>query len=284
MDQGNETVGIHDLKPSLRYTAEEMADRIRLAILDESHRANVGHIGSALSVADLVASIYTDLIRVGSPDDADRDRFALSKGHAALALYAALYCRGWISAEQIGTYCGEGTLLGVHPEAALHGVDFTTGSLGQGLSFATGAALAARLDRSTRRVYALISDAECNEGSIWESALFARQRGLGNLVVFVDRNGQQALGYTADVMDLAPLQQKWASFGWDAHEVDGHDTGAITALASSLDTRGDRPHVIVARTTFGYPVSFMQNRIAWHYLPMDSAQYVQARREIGHPL
>lgn len=275
--------GRHDLEPNARESADATAGRIRLAILDQSHRAHVGHIGCALSVADLVATVYNNLLQVQDPTDADRDRFVLSKGHAALALYAALHCRGWMSREQLGTYCGDGTLLGVHPERELEGVDFTTGSLGQGLPFAVGAALAARLQSSNRRVLVLISDAECNEGSIWESVMFAAHQDLNNLLVFVDQNGQQALGYTRDVMDLDPLGRKWESFGWGVREVDGHDTRAITQAARDLDAQAG-PGVIVARTVFGYPISFMQSQVDWHYLPMTDEQYRQARDEIGHPL
>ena len=181
---------------------------IRRHVLEQSKRANVGHIGSALSVADILAALYGRVLR-GGPNDPDRDRFVMSKGHAALALYAALHLTGHLSTDVLMSYCGEGTHLGVHPHHGLTGVDFSTGSLGQGLSMAAGAAMAARLQTSQRRVYALLSDAECNEGSVWEAAMFAGHHRLDNLVAIVDANGQQALGYTEDVISLEPLEERW---------------------------------------------------------------------------
>ncbi len=254
--------------------------RIREIILEQSRRAHVGHIGSALCIADLVAALYGDILRVSDPDDPDRDRFLLGKGHAALAVYAALHLKGWLSAEQLDTYCGDGSLLGVHPEHQLRGIDFSTGSLGQALSMGVGAALAARLQGSRRRAFVLLSDAECNEGSVWEAVMFAAHHRLANLVAVVDLNGQQALGHTKDVLDLHPLGDRWKAFGWDVHEVDGHDREQIVRTVAGLDTAQGPPHVLIARTTFGKGVSFMQNRVEWHYLPMDADQYEQALREV----
>ncbi len=264
------------------------AAAIRRIILEQSHRARVGHIGSALSVADIVAAVYGRVLRISAVDDPDRDRFVLSKGHAALALYAALHLTGRLSADQLNTYCGDDSLLGVHPEHTLPGIDFCTGSLGQGLSFGAGAALAARLSGSSRRVVVLLSDAECNEGSVWEAAMFAAHHKLENLLAIVDANGQQALGYTKDVLDLSPLAARWRAVGWDACEVDGHDVEAITAFANhrspeSYTTHhfGSRPRVLIAQTVFGKGVSFMERQIKWHYWPMSDAEFRQALAEIG---
>ena len=257
-----------------------MAQRIRLEILHQAKRAGVGHIGSALSVADILAALYGDSLSVADPEAPDRDRFVLSKGHAALALYAALQERGWLSAEDLATYCGDDSLLGVHPERALTGVDFSTGSLGHGLAMGAGAALAARLSGSGRRVFVLLSDAECNEGSVWESAMFAAHNELSNLVAIVDRNGQQALGYTRHVLDLEPLTDRWAAFGWDAHLIDGHDPDALAATIDDFDARSGPPHVIVAATTFGKGVGFMESEIRWHYLPMSDDDYRRALAEV----
>ena len=254
--------------------------RLRLLILEQSKRAHVGHVGSALSIADLIAALYGGILRIANPADPDRDRFVLSKGHASLALYAALFLRGWMGKDQLDTFCSNGSLLGVHPEHELPGVDFSTGSLGQGPSFAAGAALAARLQHSTRRSFVLVSDAECNEGALWETVMVAAHHRLANLVAIVDANGQQACGYTADVLDLAPLGERWAAFGWDVHHVDGHDVGAIAAVASSLRTDTGRPHVLIARTTFGSGVSFMESQIPWHYLPMSDDDYRRAVAEV----
>jgi transketolase len=261
-------------------TSEVFARELRRVVLEQSKRANVGHIGSALSIADLVAVLYSGVLRGAGGDDPERDRFVLSKGHAALALYAALHLRGVLGGEELESFAGEGTLLGTHPERELLGVDFTSGSLGQGLSTACGAALAARLDRSERRVYCLLSDAECNEGSTWEAAMFAGHRRLSNLIAIVDVNGQQALGYTRDVLDLEPLGSRWSAFGWDAREVDGHDHEAIRAALEQPPDDG-KPCVLVARTEFGHGVSFMTNRIEWHYLPLDDEQYRDALAEVA---
>ena len=252
------------------------ADSLRRTIVEQSFRARVGHIGSALSIADLIAAV------LGSSDrfdlDGDRDRLVLSKGHAALALYAALALEGRIDADQLETYCADGTELGVHPEHALAGVDFSTGSLGQGLSFGAGAALAAKRLGSERRVFVVASDAELNEGSTWEAVMFCAHHGLDNLTLLIDLNGQQALGYTPDVMEIEAVEEKLSGFGWSAEAVQGHDQEALgNALAPGV--RG-APRAIVAETVFGYGVSFMESQIKWHYLPLDAASHAAAITEL----
>jgi transketolase len=256
------------------------AHRIRRIVLEQSKRANVGHIGSSLSIADIVAALYGRVLRLPGPRSPERDRFVLSKGHAVLAVYAALHLRGWIDRADLDTYCGDASLLGVHPEHALPGIDFSTGSLGQGLAMGAGAALAARFQRSARRVFVLVSDAECNEGSLWESVMFAAHHRLANLVAVVDLNGQQALGYTDQVLSLSPLAARWRAFGWDVHEVDGHDVAAMAETIERLDTVAGPPHVLVARTVFGKGVSYMERQIKWHYWPMSDDEYRQALAEI----
>lgn len=255
---------------------ERYAHDIRRTIIDQSFRANVGHIGSALSIADLVAAV------LGGPasleGDGERDRVVLSKGHAALALYAGLHHQGRLDQGMIDTYCANGTLLGVHPEHGLDGVDFCTGSLGQGLSIGAGAALAAKRQASDRRVFVIMSDAELNEGSVWEAAMFAAQHALDNLTLLIDLNGQQALGYTPDVIDLGAVEEKLEGFGWSARVAAGHDH---QELAAALEPDGEpRPQAVIARTTFGYGVSFMESQIKWHYLPLDDETYAQALAEL----
>lgn len=256
-----------------------LAGDIRRVVIEQSKRANVGHIGSALSIADIMATLYSVAVR--EPDvDADRDRVVLSKGHAALALYAALELIGRLPAGTTETYCSNLSRLGVHPERELDGVDFCSGSLGHGLSMAAGAALAARMAGSSRRAFVVMSDAELNEGSVWEAVMFAAHHRMSNLAVILDLNGQQALGYTRDVLDISPPPAPWRAFGWDAHEVDGHDTAALAATLQQLDFIGGEPHVIIAHTTFGKGVGFMQSVIDWHYLPMTDEQYGQALTEL----
>ena len=259
---------------------ESVARQIRRVILEQAKRANVGHIGSALSVADIIAALYGGVPRASGPRDPERDRFVLGKGHAMLAVYAAFFLKGWLSQEELNTYCGDGSRLGVHPEYGLSGVDFASGSLGHGLSLAAGAALAARLQRSARRAFALLSDAECNEGSTWEAVMFAAHHKLANLIAMVDLNGQQALGYTEQVLSLRPLAERWRAFGWDVHEVDGHNVAALQETVAGLDTAAGSPHVLIARTTFGKGVSYMEGQIKWHYWPMSDAEYRQALQEI----
>lgn len=254
-----------------------LGDSIRHIILEQSKRAHVGHIGSALSIADMIGAVY-DVIGLHDPADPDRDRFVLSKGHAALALYAALSQVGTISESDLATFCADDSFLGVHPEHLLPGVDFSTGSLGQGLSMGVGSALAAAIQHSSRRTIVLVSDAECQEGAIWEAAMFAGHHGLDNLTVLIDHNHQQAFGYTADVLSSESMVERWTAFGWDVHQVDGHDEQGISSLISSKPS--GKPRAIVAETVFGKGVSFMEGLIRWHYLPMTDAEYEQAVKEV----
>jgi transketolase len=252
---------------------------VRRTILAQSKRANVGHIGSALSVVDLLSAIY-EVLDARDPGDRQRDRLVLSKGHAALALYATLNATGRLSDETLASFCRDGSALATHPEHVVPWIDFSTGSLGHGLSIGAGCALAARLQRSGRRTYVLLSDAECNEGSVWEAVMFAAHHKLDNLIAVVDSNGQQALGYTCDVLDLAPLSLRWEAFGWAVETADGHDREALgRALARNAGPPG-RPRAVLAETTFGKGVSYMESQIAWHYMPMSDAQYAQALEEL----
>lgn len=258
--------------------------RVRRLIIEQSRRANVGHIGSALSVVDILCALYGSSVRASSPNDPNRDRFVLSKGHAALALYAVLHLKGWITADELNSYCGNNTLLGVHPDHRLKGVDFSTGSMGMGLGFAAGAALAARLHRSERRAFALLSDGECNEGSVWEAAMFAGHHELANLTALIDANRQQAFGFTKDVLNNEPFVTRWQSFGWEVHEVDGHDLGALETLLDRLNYTSGKPHAIIAHTVSGKGVSYMEGQIKWHYWPMNDAECQQALAENENPL
>jgi transketolase len=239
---------------------------------------------------EILAALYGGVMK-GSPFDPDRDRFILSKGHAALALYAVLMLRGHITEDELNTFYGDDSLFGVHPEREVLGVDFSTGSLGHGLGIAAGAALAARMQCSRRRIYCLISDAECNEGSVWEAAMFAAHHKLDNLHVIIDANGQQAFGLTRDVLDSSNLAERWACFGWRVSEVDGHSVPALVDVLS-YGSNESAPHVVIAKTTFGRGVSFMEEGrsvtqthlpvqpINWHYLPMSDREYEIALAEL----
>ncbi len=259
----------------------QFAFGIRRVILEQSKRAHVGHIGSSLSIADIIAVLYGAVLHLPGPRHPNRDRFVLSKGHAVLAVYGALFQKGWINEKLLNSYCCDDSLLGSHPEQALPGIDFSTGSLGHGLSMATGAALAARLEGSARRAFALVSDAECNEGSLWEAVMFAAHHRLANLVAIIDQNGQQAMGYTEQVLSLTPMAERWRAFGWDVHDCNGHDLDALLGTLRGLNTRKGKPHVVVAHTVFGRGVSYMERQLRWHYVPMSDTEYQQALQEIG---
>jgi transketolase len=244
----------------------------------------VGHVGSSLSVVDLLAAIFGGVLAAESATDPDRDRFILSKGHAALALYVTLHATGRLTDEDLNSFCVDGSPFATHPEHSVCGVDFSTGSLGHGLSYAAGAALAARLAGSKRRAFVLLSDAECNEGAVWEAIMFAAHHRLGSVIALVDVNGQQALGHTRDVLDLSPLGSKWRAFGWDVHDVDGHNVDALTDTIEGISGADERPHVLLAHTVFGRGVSYMEGMIAWHYLPMSDEHYAMALSEVrGEP-
>jgi transketolase len=201
--------------------------------------------------------------------------------------------KNWVSGTDLDSFCGDDSAFGVHPDAIVPGIDFSTGSLGQGLSMAVGAALAARFQQSSRRVFCLISDAECNEGAIWEAAMFASHHRLYGLTAVLDCNGQQAYGLTTQVLDSSNLAARWKAFGWRVTEVDGHSTKELTAALTAEESgSGRRPHLVLAKTKFGKGVSYMEDGVAvtqkhlpiqkinWHYLPMSDAEYATAMGEL----
>lgn len=245
---------------------------IRRWIIEQSFAAGVGHIGSALSVVDILAVLWGGVLRNPGSRRPDRDRFILAKGHAALALYSTLRWHGQLSETAFASYCKDGSALASHPSRHLDGVDLSTGSLGQGLSVACGLSYGFRLQRSPARVFVLLSDAECNEGQVWEAAMFAAHHRLGGLTTIIDQNGTQALGMTREILDLHPLADKWRAFGWEAREVDGHDHAALRQALTGCDSKRSRPQVVIARTTMGKGVDYMEGRVAWHYRNLSEGQ------------
>jgi transketolase len=244
---------------------------VRRRVLELAYAAGKGHIGSALSIADLV-TVALEYVRGLGSASPTRDRFVLSKGHAAMALYANLGTRGLLSQVDLDGFCSEGSLIATHPMAAVPGIDFSTGSLGQGITFAVGAALAGVKAGDDRRVFCVLSDSELDEGSTWESALIAAHHSLHNLIVLLDANGQQALGRTQDVLSVEGVPAAWAALGWKVTEVAGHSPEAIAAvIEEALVSEG--PHLVVARTVAGYGVPFMEGRVEWHYMPMSDEQF-----------
>jgi transketolase len=237
-------------------------------------RAGVGHIGGNLSALDTLLSLFHDVMR-------EDDAFVLSKGHAAGALYVALWSVGELSAADLETFHRDGTRLAAHPAPLAHArIPFATGSLGHGLSLAAGMALARRLQGRPGRVFCLTSDGEWQEGSTWEALVFLTHHRLTNLVVLVDHNRLQGFGSTAEVASMEPLVDRLSGFPVDVVTVDGHDPVAIARAAGQPQ---ERPRVLVLETVKGHGVSFMENQMAWHYLPMDDAQYAQACAELNGP-
>jgi transketolase len=250
---------------------------MREIILRQSKCAHVGHIGSALSVVEILVALFRDIMVIENKTCVDR--FILSKGQAALALYGALYLRGIISGDLLHGYCTSGSLLGSHPSHELSGVEFSTGSLGHGLSYACGLSLAARIKGEHSRTFVLLSDGECNEGSLWESAMFAGHHKLSDLCAIVDLNGQQAFGMTKDVMDLGSMASIWEDVGWEAVAVNGHQVDEITRAVMMKSTI--KPRVILASTISGKGVDFMEKSVKWHYWPMTDEEFKEALRQIG---
>jgi transketolase len=269
------------LSPSLDEL-EALARRIRGELVRLSHRAGTPHLGSSLSCVDIVVAAYWGALALdpARPHDPDRDRFILSKGHAATTLYAALALRGFFHETLLGTYAQAGGCLGEHPSPEVPGVEAATGSLGHGLPLGLGMALAGRIQTRGYRVYVLLSDGECNEGSVWEAALLAPAQGLANVAVIVDYNKWQATGRSNQVLALQPLADKWRAFGWSACEVDGHDLAALVHLLQNVPDGSGKPVAIVAHTVKGKGVSFMEDDNNWHYKVPNADELGQALREL----
>ncbi len=273
----------------MSYLSEELnslqnlSRQIRAHVLRMSHQAKSSHVGSSLSIVDLLTALYDRIMRLNPaiPDAPDRDRFILSKGHACAAVYAVLAEKGVFPKDWLATYHEEGSLLTRHITHTVPGVEASTGSLGHGLAIGCGMALAAVQDGQNYRIFMLLSDGECDEGSTWEAALFAPHHKLDNLVAIVDYNKLQAFGKVKEVLDLDPLAAKWQAFGWAVREIDGHDFGQILDALTSVPLVTGKPTCIVAHTVKGKGVSFMENELAWHYKPPDKEELSQALQELG---
>jgi transketolase len=261
----------------------ELAHRVRVDSLVAIHQARASHIGSVLSIADVLGVLYGSVLRVdpARPDWPERDRFLLSKGHACVGLYAALAATGFIDRDTFLTYGRAGSTLMHHVSHTVPGVELSTGSLGHALPVGAGKALAARLRGEDWRTFVLTSDGEWDEGSNWEAALFAAHHGLDNLVVVVDYNDLQSLTTVAGTLALEPFSDKLEAFGWAVREVDGHDHDALQDALSSAPWTPGRPSVVVARTTKGKGVRFMEGQVRYHYTAPDDDQLALALDELG---
>jgi transketolase len=264
---------------------EQLARHIRARIIENSHRTQTPHLGSCLSCVDILVAAYFHSLRVDPKDPAnpDRDRFILSKGHGAPALFQVLAARGFYAESMLETYGQDGGVFAEHPPTPEHlaGIEAATGSLGHGMPMGLGMALAARIQNRTYKVFALVSDGECNEGSIWESAMLAASRRVDRLCVIVDYNKWQATGRSREVLALDPLVDKWQAFGWSACEADGHDMAGLVKLLEGVPDGSGKPTVVVAHTVKGKGVSFMEDDNNWHYRIPKAEEVAAARKELG---
>ena len=263
---------------------QEKAKDVRIDIIRQIHSAGSGHPGGSLSAADIITYLYFAEMNIDpqDPHKAGRDRFVLSKGHAAPALYAALAEKGYFPKETLLTLRQAGSILQGHPDRKkVPGVDMSTGSLGQGISAAVGMALANKIDENGARVYSVLGDGELQEGMVWEAAMAAAHYGLSNLTIFVDHNGLQIDGRNEDVITVAPIAEKFESFGWDVQKIDGHDFEQIAAAVENAKAVSDKPQAIIAETIKGKGVSFMENEAGGHGKAPNDEQAEQAVTELG---
>lgn len=260
-----------------------LANNIRAHAVRMTHRGKSGHVGSSLSMADILAVLYTKILKVDpkKPNWPDRDRFLLSKGHAAAVVYAVLAEKGFFPKEWLQTYYRDNGRLMGHISHHVPGVEFSTGSLGHGLPVAAGMAIHAKRNNKDYRIFCLMSDGDCNEGSTWEAIMFAAQHRLDNLVAIVDYNQIQALGRSKDIIDLEPFARKIVDFHWAAKEIDGHDFQQIEDALTTVPFEPGKPSFLICHTVKGKGVSFLEDTVASHYKCANEQELVQACQELG---
>jgi transketolase len=261
-----------------------LAKNIRKLSLEMVYNAKASHIGGALSMADILAVLYSGILNVdpANPSNPARDRFLLSKGHACTGLYATLALKGFFPVDDLSTYAKDGSMFLSHTNHHIPGVEISAGSLGHALPISCGISLAAKRKKSKWRTYCLVSDGELDEGSNWESILLAPQLKLDNLILIVDYNKIQSLGFIEDVIDLTPLQDKFTAFRWETFEVDGHDHQALKIVFKNANALNGKPKVIIAHTIKGKGVSFMENKLLWHYKSPSEQQFADAIDQINN--
>jgi len=262
---------------------KDIAKQCRKDVLRMVMKVGEGHIASSFSCLDILSTLYFSVINVdpSQPDWEERDRFILSKGHGADAIYTILARKGFFPVKYLDTVDQEGTAFGGHPDMKMvPGLDLSTGSLGHGLSVGAGMSLSSKKDKKQFRVFVLMGDGECQEGSVWEAGMFSACQGLDNLIGIVDYNRQQAIGMTGDILPLNPFAEKWKAFGWAVKEVDGHNFEELLNAFNSLPFEKGKPSMIIARTVKGKGVSFMEKQIHWHARATTQAEYEKALSEI----
>ena len=264
---------------------KEIASTLRGRIIATSHRTQTPHLGSCLSCVDILTAAYFGALKIDptKPADVNRDRFILSKGHGAPALFQVLAMKGFYPEAMLDSYGEDGGIFAEHPPTPDHlpGVEAATGSLGHGLPIGLGMALAGRIQGRTYDVTVLLGDGECNEGSVWEAAMMAAAQKTGKLMAVVDFNKWQATGRSEEIMELGPLVDKWRAFGWDASEIDGHDVGALTSILRHSRNQIGKPIAVVAHTVKGKGVSFMEDDNNWHYKIPNASELAAAYAELG---
>jgi len=266
---------------------QKVADRLRLEIVKMVQRGKGSHVGSAFSCLDILVVLYETILHVNPhhPNDPTRDYCLLSKGHAAAALYAVLAEHNWYPRSNLKNYLADDSEFIGHTNAmGVLGVEFSTGSLGHGLPVGNGLALAAKRNHADNRIFVILSDGDCQEGSTWEAALFTAHHKLDNVIAIIDCNGIQCFGTVPEVLNLEPLADKWRAFGWDVKEIDGHDFTAIANTLSMVPFSAGRPSVVLARTVKGKGISFMENQLKWHYQTPSADDLAQCQQELESKL
>jgi transketolase len=281
---GNRAEAVHALR-SVTPALDERSKYLRRLVVRALHGGERGHVGSSMSLIEIMRVLYDDVLRyrASEPKWSDRDRMILSKGHGCIALYAMLADKGFIPVETLDTFCRVDSILGGHPEASkVPGVEASTGALGHGLSVGVGMALAARIQNRDSRIFVVLGDGEINEGSVWEAALCAGKHRLANLTAIIDYNKIQSAGPTREIQDLEPLLDKWRAFNFATAEVDGHDVSALRTVFRRLPFAADRPSAVICHTVKGKGISFAENDANWHHknkIPADMAAKLYAALE-----
>ena len=271
---------------STKKNLQKIACKVRMGVIEGTYNAKSGHPGGSLSIADTLTYLYFNQMNVdsSSPEDPDRDRLVLSKGHTAPALYSVLAQKGYFPEDELKSLRHIGALLQGHPCIHIPGVDMSSGSLGQGISAACGMALAGKLDNKNYKVYTILGDGEIEEGQVWEAAMFAAHYSLDNLVAIVDNNGLQIDGPVTEVCSPEPITDKFAAFGWKVITMDAHDFDSIDAAFKKAAETDGQPVAIIQKTTKGKGVSFMENQVGWHGTAPNKEQYDQAMAELAAQL